>query len=157
MKKALWLFVAFIAGVCLEGMAQTNAHLTETEREEEVGKVIEMSKALFVENILDYEGDSDTRKFKGDKPVVIDFYANWCVPCKLMSPVMKDLAKEYEGKVVFYKINGDKEKELTALFNIPAYPSFVFITSEGEVKGFRGGSDKATFRKIIDSFLLGVE
>ena len=72
----------------------------------------------------------------------------------MTAPIMKSLAKEYDGKIVIYKVNVDKEKELAALFNATSIPLFVFIPMEGEPQLFRGAADKATYKKAIDEFLL---
>lgn len=93
-------------------------------------------------------------KYKGDKPAIIDLYADWCGPCRMTAPIMKDLAKEYAGKIVIYKVNVDKERELAALFNASSIPLFVFIPMEGEPQLFRGAADKATYQKAIEDFLL---
>ena len=86
--------------------------------------------------------------------VLIDFWATWCGPCRMTAPIMKDLAKEYAGKIVIYKVNVDKERELAALFNASSIPLFVFIPMEGEPQLFRGAADKATYQKAIEDFLL---
>lgn len=117
------------------------------------GEVIVMDKAMFLQQIFDYEKSSEWQ-YKGDKPAIIDLYADWCGPCRTVAPIMKDLAKEYSGKIVIYKINVDKEKELAALFNATSIPLFVFIPMDGEPQLFRGAADKATYKKAIESFLL---
>jgi len=86
--------------------------------------------------------------------VLVDFFATWCGPCRMTAPIMKDLAKEYAGKIVIYKVNVDKERELAALFNASSIPLFVFIPMEGEPQLFRGAADKATYQKAIEDFLL---
>lgn len=84
----------------------------------------------------------------------IDLYADWCGPCRQTAPIMKELAKEYAGKIVIYKVNVDKQKELAALFNATSIPLFVFIPMKGDPQLFRGAADKATYKKAIDEFLL---
>ena len=85
---------------------------------------------------------------------IIDLYADWCGPCRQTAPIMKELAKEYAGKIVIYKVNVDKQKELAALFNATSIPLFVFIPMKGDPQLFRGAADKATYKKAIDEFLL---
>ena len=106
-----------------------------------------------VETIFDYEKSKEW-KYKGDKPAIIDLYADWCGPCRQTAPIMKELAKEYAGKIVIYKVNVDKQKELAALFNATSIPLFVFIPMKGDPQLFRGAADKATYKKAIDEFLL---
>ena len=120
------------------------------------GEVIVMNKAMFIKDVFDYEKSQDW-KYKGNKPAIIDLYADWCGPCRMVAPIMKELAKEYADKIVVYKVNVDKEKELAALFNATSIPLFVFIPMNGEPQLFRGAADKATYKKAIDDFLLKTE
>ncbi|SHF14149.1 thioredoxin [Bacteroides faecichinchillae] len=117
------------------------------------GEVIVMDKAMFIKDIFDFEKSKEW-KYKGTKPAIIDLYADWCGPCRQTAPIMKELAKEYAGKIVIYKVNVDKQKELAALFNATSIPLFVFIPMKGEPQLFRGAADKATYKKAIDEFLL---
>ena len=80
------------------------------------GEVVVMDKDMFLKDVFDYEKSKEW-KYKGDKPAIIDLYADWCGPCRQTAPIMKELAKEYAGKIVIYKVNVDKQKELAALFN----------------------------------------
>ncbi|WP_077154696.1 thioredoxin family protein [Bacteroides bouchesdurhonensis] len=117
------------------------------------GEVIVMDKAMFIKDVFDFEKSKEW-KYKGTKPAIIDLYADWCGPCRQTAPIMKELAKEYAGKIVIYKVNVDKQKELAALFNATSIPLFVFIPMKGEPQLFRGAADKATYKKAIDEFLL---
>ena len=117
------------------------------------GEVIVMDKAMFIKDVFDFEKSKEW-KYKGTKPAIIDLYADWCGPCRQTAPIMKELAKEYAGKIVIYKVNVDKQKELSALFNPTSIPLFVFIPMKGEPQLFRGAADKATYKKAIDEFLL---
>ena len=105
------------------------------------------------EVVFDYE-KSKVWKYKGDKPAIIDLYADWCGPCRQTAPIMKELAKEYAGKIVIYKVNVDKQKELAALFNATSIPLFVFIPMKGDPQLFRGAADKATYKKAMDEVVL---
>ena len=117
------------------------------------GEVIVMDKAMFLEKVCDYE-HSQEWKYLGKKPAIIDLYADWCGPCRMVAPIMKELAKEYADEIVIYKINVDKEKELAALFNATSIPLFVFIPLDEDPQLFRGAADKATYKQAIDDFLL---
>ena len=117
--------------------------------------VIVMDKTMFLDKVFDYT-DSQAKewKYKGDRPAIIDLYADWCGPCRRVAPVMKELAKEYAGKIYIYKVNVDKEKELAALFNATSIPLFVLIPMNEMPQLFSGAADKATYKKAIDEFLL---
>ncbi len=116
-------------------------------------EVTVMDKAMFIDRVWDYEKDTEW-KYKGDKPAIIDIYADWCAPCRQVAPIMKELAEEYAGKINIYKVNVDKENELTGLFHVTSIPLFVFIPLSGEPQLFRGAADKETYKKTIDEFLL---
>ena len=74
------------------------------------GKVIRMDKQMFLDNIFDYTSGSTNWKYKGEKPAVIDFYATWCGPCRMVAPLLKSLAKEYKDQIAVYKVDTDKQK-----------------------------------------------
>jgi len=95
---------------------QTPTHLTKTD---------------FLRLVMDYEKNKDTWVFKGEKPCLIDFYADWCAPCRITSPILEDLAKQYAGKINIYKIDVDKERELAAVFGVQSIPTFLFCPLEG--------------------------
>ena len=107
----------------------------------------------FCTNILTYN-EIPSSSIASSRPAIIDLYADWCGPCRQTAPIMKELAKEYAGKIVIYKVNVDKQKELAALFNATSIPLFVFIPMKGDPQLFRGAADKATYKKAIDEFLL---
>ena len=117
------------------------------------GEVIVMDKAMFIKDVFDYEKSQDW-KYKGSKPAIIDLYADWCGPCRMVAPIMKELAKEYAGKIVIYKVNVDKEKELAAAFGIQSIPTFLFIPKEGQPQISMGALPREEFVKQIDTFLL---
>lgn len=105
----------------------------------------QMTKELFEEKI----SDLSEFKFKGDKPVLIDFYADWCGPCKMVSPVVDALSSEYEGKIDMYKVNTDQEQELSAAFGIQSIPSFLFIPLSGQPQMVKGAIPKTTFKQAF--------
>ena len=155
MKKIL-LCITFILAGALSYATYSIKDVSDSEQKSKSGEVVVMNKKMFINDVFDYENTPEW-KYKGDKPAIIDMYADWCGPCRAVAPIMKELAKEYEGKIVIYKVNVDREKGLAALFNATSIPLFVFIPMQGEPQLFRGAADKATYKKAIDSFLLGLE
>ncbi len=110
---------------------------------------IHLNKEGFLRRIHDYETNGNQWKFEGDKPAVIDFYASWCGPCKAMSPIIDELAGEYEGKVDIYKVNVEDEPELASLFNVRSIPTLVFIPQEGLPQVSVGGRSKEALTQLI--------
>lgn len=154
MKKVLVMVALVMASVIV--YAFNDKPETDQGKKEvtgDKGEVVVMDKAMFLKDVFDYENSKEW-KYKGDKPAIIDFYADWCGPCRLTAPIMKQLAKEYAGKIVIYKVNVDKQKELAALFNATSIPLFAYIPTKGDPQFIRGAADKATFKKGIDEFLL---
>lgn len=86
---------------------------------------------------------------------IIDFYATWCGPCKAIAPILEELAKEYAGKIVIYKIDTDKERELAAAFGISSIPTLLFIPAKGDPQVAQGALPKESLKRAIDEFLLG--
>ncbi|HEC42118.1 MAG TPA: thiol reductase thioredoxin [Bacteroides sp.] len=91
-----------------------------------------LTKEDFLAKVMDYEKNKEEWIFEGDKPCLIDFYADWCAPCRTTSPILEELAKEYDGKINVYKIDTEAEKELAMLFGIKSIPSFLFVPMEGK-------------------------
>ena len=94
-------------------------------------KAIHLTKADFLTKVANYETNPNEWKFLGERPALIDFYATWCGPCKMLAPVLDELAEEYEGKIDIYKIDVDAEEELAALFGIRSVPSLLFVPMAG--------------------------
>ena len=113
-----------------------------------------LTKETFLEKVFDYEKNKEW-KFEGNLPAVIDFYADWCGPCKMVAPIIEELAEEYEGKVNFYKINTEEQQELSAAFGIQSIPSLLFIPLDGSPQMAAGALPKDTFKQVIDNELLG--
>lgn len=85
-----------------------------------------LTKGSFIEKVFDYENNEEWT-FKGERPALIDFYAEWCGPCKTLAPVLDELSKEYDGLIDIYKINTENEAELSSVFGIRSIPSLLFI------------------------------
>jgi len=120
----------------------------------EEGKVVQMNKAMFLERVFNYEKNPDTWVYEGNKPAIIDFYADWCGPCKKIAPIMAQLAEEYKDQIVIYKVDTDKERELAQVFQIRSIPSILFIPAEGQPQMTMGALPKAEFEKMIKEVLL---
>lgn len=117
-------------------------------------RTINLSKADFLEKVANYERDTVLWNYLGDKPAIIDFHASWCGPCKMMAPVLEELAAEYGQEIYIYKIDVDKEKELAALFAVRNLPSFLFIPIDGPLQMAMGVIPKPEMKKAIDEVLL---
>ena len=141
----------FAAFLLLGGTASAQQR-NNTQKSNDM-KAIELTTAEFKEQIFDFSAN-DAWNYEGELPAVIDFYATWCGPCKMMAPVMETLAGEYEGRVKVYKVDVDKEKRLAALFKIRSIPTFILIPKEGEPQHANGAMDIAEMRRIIDTALL---
>lgn len=102
------------------------------------------------------DGGNAEWKYKGDKPAVIDFYADWCGPCRMVSPILEQLSKEYEGKIDIYKINTENEPQLAGAFGITSIPSILFIPKDGQPQMSHGALPKNEFKKLFKS-VLGVD
>ena len=117
---------------------------------------INLTADAFRERIFDYEGGEEW-KYKGDLPAIVDFYADWCGPCKAVAPVLEELADEYKDKIVIYKIDTDKEQELSSLFGIQSIPTLLFIPVDGQPMMQKGAIPKNAFKQVIEERLLQAE
>ena len=106
----------------------------------------------FRAKVFNFEQNKDW-KFEGSLPAIIDFYADWCGPCKMVAPVLEDLSKEYAGKVDVYKIDTEAEQELAAMFGIRSIPSILFIPLDGKPQMAVGALSKEGFKDAIRDVL----
>jgi thioredoxin len=114
---------------------------------------IQLTAEGFQNDVFDYTKEEEW-KYKGSLPAIIDFYADWCGPCKAVAPVLEELAAEYDGKLLVYKIDTDKEAELSSVFGIQSIPTLLFIPVEGAPMMQRGAIPKQAFRQVIEERLL---
>ena len=117
-------------------------------------KTIALTKADFLTKVANYETNPTEWKYLGDKPALVDFYASWCGPCRMVTPILEELAGEYEGKIVVYKVNTEKEPDLAAAFGIRSIPSILFIPMSGKPQMLQGAMPKDAFKKAIEEYLL---
>lgn len=107
-----------------------------------------LTKETFLEKVFNYEENKDW-KFEGDKPAIVDFYADWCGPCKMLSPILEQLSEEYKDKVNIYKIDTEAEQELAAAFAIRSIPSMLFIPLGDQPQMANGALPKGELERII--------
>jgi thioredoxin 1 len=150
MKYSIFLSIILFASTLA---TKANAGTTDE------GAVMKITKAEFLKQIMDYETNPKVWKYAGTLPCVVDFYADWCAPCRLASPVLEELAKKYKGQIVVYKVNTDQEKELAGAFGISGIPSFLWVpktctpTMKSGVPN-NPAAIKEQFEKMINEFLL---
>lgn len=120
---------------------------------DETMKATNITKEDFLTKVMDYKNNPTEWKYLGDKPAIIDFYASWCGPCKMMAPIMDELAAEYDGEVYIYKVDTEAEQELAQVFGIRSIPSILFIPMDGQPMMSQGAMPKAELKKIIDEKL----
>ncbi len=114
-----------------------------------------LTKEAFLNKVFNYEKNKEW-KFEGNIPAVIDFWAPWCGPCRMVGPVIDELSKEFAGKVNFYKVNTDEEQELAGAFGIRSIPSLLFVPMAGQPKMAVGALPKEAMKQAIQEDLLAV-
>jgi len=112
-----------------------------------------LSKKTFLEKVFNYEENKDW-KFEGEVPCIIDFYADWCQPCKMVAPILEELSVEFDGKINIYKVNTEVEQELAAAFGIRSIPSMLFCPGEGQPQMAVGALPKESLIQAINDVLL---
>lgn len=175
MKKAIFSIaaVSFLLFSCNSGSASAPAASGEEAATVETnngtpaageaaknGATIKLTKQDFLDKVMNYEKNQTEWIYEGDKPALIDFYADWCGPCRQAAPVLEDLAKEYDGQIYIYKVDTEKEQELAAVFGIRSIPAFLFVPENGKPTMSNGiaqtpEATKEMFRQMIDEILLG--
>jgi thioredoxin len=114
---------------------------------------IRLTTQDFKDKIFNYEKEKEWN-FKGELPVLIDFYADWCGPCKMVAPILEELSKEYEGRLTIYKVDTEVEQELASVFGIRSIPTFLFIPTDGDPMMQPGALPKSAFKQVIEERLL---
>ena len=112
-----------------------------------------LTKQTFLDKVFNYEQNKDW-KFEGNLPCIIDFYADWCQPCKMVAPILEELSEEYKGKINIYKVNTEQEQELAGAFGIRSIPSILFCPADGQPQMAQGALPKDTLVNVINDVLL---
>ena len=113
-----------------------------------------MTKADFLAKVYNFEKNPKEWKYEGDKPAIVDFYADWCGPCKMVAPILDELAKEYDGQIVIYKVDTEKEQELAGAFGIRVFRPFCSSPWKESRRWHRELCPKHLLKRTIDEFLL---
>ena len=156
MKNVTVLVLMIVISInCLSCNGQSTSANKKSEgaSKEKTTKTIKLNKADFLTKVFNYE-TTEEWKYLGDKPAIIDFYADWCAPCRSIAPILEELAEEYSGKIYIYKIDIEKENELAAVFGIRTIPALLFIPVNEKPQMAQGALSKAVFKKAIDEILL---
>jgi thioredoxin len=124
-----------------------------TSKSKDEGMVEHLTAQTFKEKVFDFEKNRDW-KYEGDRPCIVDFYADWCGPCKQVAPILEDISREYAGKIAVYKVNVDSEQQLASAFGIQSIPSILFIPKDGQPQMTMGAMPKENFVKAINEILL---
>ena len=144
MKKSILIAIAILAF----------GFMANAQEKKEESKVKHLTYKEFLSKVWDFEKDATTFTYKGKLPAVIDFYANWCGPCRRVAPIMEKLAEEYDGKLLVYKVNVDQEKELSSTFQVKSIPMVLFVPMEGQPMMQVGAMPEEGYRKVIDEQLI---
>ena len=139
-----------------QGVEMTGAVRPDEETaamEKPTTKVVHITKADFLKKVYDFEKNPDEWKYLGSQPAIVDFYADWCGPCRQLSPVLDELAKEYSGKLTIYKVNVDNERGLATFFGIRSIPMLLFIPMKGKPQRSLGALSKTELKGIIKDVL----
>jgi thioredoxin 1 len=167
MKKSSFLVMGLLFALVIGCNGQSDKSSSSKDKAPASAKSVVASGSLplhitredFVKLVMDYKTNPETWIYAGKKPCLVDFYADWCAPCRITSPILEELSKEYAGKIDIYKVNIDKERELASLFNVQSIPTFLFCPMEGNPtisSGIANTPDatKQMFREQINQLLL---
>lgn len=151
----LVLVAGFITLSSCKGQAKNNEIENSTETTgKETAAPVHINKADFLKKVYNFEASPNEWKYLGNKPAIIDFYADWCGPCKMIAPSLDQLAKEYAGKIDIYKVDVDKETELATAFGIQGIPALLYIPMEGTPQMLQGAQPKEVLKEKIETILL---
>ena len=138
-------------GVEMTGAVRPDEETAATEKP--TTRVVHITKADFLKKVYDFEKNPDEWKYLGSQPAIVDFYADWCGPCRQLSPVLDELAKEYSGKLTIYKVNVDNERGLATFFGIRSIPTLLFSPMKGKPQRSLGALSKTELKGIIKDVL----
>ncbi len=150
---SLSLALVLMLSNCNSASTQTKNDEKSENNSEIKGEVIQMTNDMFKQKVFNYEINKEW-KYEGTLPAIVDFYADWCGPCKMMSPSVEAVAREYAGKIVVYKVNTDNEKMLSQSLGIQSLPTLLFVPTSGKPQVSMGAIPKESLEKAINEILM---
>ena len=144
MKKAILIALVIIA----------TAMTANAQEKKNEPKVKHLTYSEFLKKVWDFERNPTTFEYKGKLPAVIDFYADWCGPCRRVAPIMEQMAEDYEGKLLVYKVNVSEEKDHAAVFQVRSIPMVLFIPVKGNPMKQVGALPESEYRETVEEFLI---
>lgn len=157
MKKSLLavlVMMTFLTGCKAKAGESAASTETKTTTNNKQMGTIHLTKETFMQKVANFEANPKEWKYLGDKPCIIDFYADWCGPCKAVAPILEELAKTYDGQIYVYKINTDEQQELAGMFGIRSIPSLLFVPMNDKPQMSVGALPKAQMVEAINNILL---
>ena len=152
--------LVFMLASCSNNGQKTGSNSDETDQTETENsmttskKTIQLTRADFLTKVANFEENPDTWVYLGDKPCIIDFYADWCGPCKMVAPILEELANEYDGELYIYKVDTEAEQQLATEFGIRSIPSLLFVPMGEDPQMAQGALPKDAFKQAIEEVLL---
>ncbi|MDR3142345.1 MAG: thioredoxin [Tannerellaceae bacterium] len=154
MKKIVCMLAVGMMFASCNAQTKTDKQGNKTVTAEKAMQTIHLTKADFLAKVANYETNPEEWAYLGDKPALIDFYADWCGPCKAIAPVLEELAAEYGGQIYIYKIDTEAEQELAAVFGIRSIPSLLFVPMDENPQMAQGAIPKLQLKEAIEQLLL---
>lgn len=154
MRRTIVMAIAGLMSLTAAAWAGETENKDRKNKNTKEMKTIQITKEDFVKKVADYEATGGKWKYLGDKPAIVDFYADWCGPCRMLAPVLEELAAEYEGEIYVYKVDTQSEEELASVFGIRSIPSILFIPMEGQPQMSQGAMPKDALAEVINDVLL---
>lgn len=151
-NKKITIIGLVMISVATIGLISVSAFTSSPKPPKKKG-VVQMDRAMYIEKIHDFVATPDTFIFRGTRPAVVDFYADWCRPCKHLAPIMGELSDDYKDKVDFYKINVDQERELAMIHNVSSIPVVFIFTGKGKPSYTLGAMNKEDYESLINEAL----
>ena len=157
MKKKFYIYVGLLLAIIAGSFLWISRQKEEAKArvyEAKKSAPIHLTKAEFISKVANFTANQTDWKYLGDKPCVIDFYATWCGPCKMVAPILEDLASQYDGQIYIYKVDVDAEPEIAAAYGIQSIPTLFFCPMNGTPQISQGAMPKESFQKMITEVLL---